>query len=193
MSLPLTLVFFFFLHACLPTGSESYLVPTSLRKASVSLFPNHVPHACRYHVLRTGLKAGNDNDDDWFDANLLKGDIVAIVIASQLVGLVDSLNDDLFWQHGGFSQPLPIVPHTLGTFVIRTSSGCICWIVSSFVRFSQATIPSSAKTILIFVLLQLGLNFAISHGLSFQPLSVLRDCYFVTTVVVAWRYVYKKL
>lgn len=191
MSRPLRTIFLLLVHACFPTVSNSFVLHSSLSQASLSLFPNHAPRAFRHDVLRTCLKAGKNNDDDWFDANLLKGDILAIVIASQLIGLVDSLNDDLFWQNGGLFQPVPIVPHTLGTFVQRTSSGCVCWIASNFALSNQATRPSSAKTIFVFVLLQLGLTFAITSGLGFEPLSVLRDCYFVTTVVVGWRYVYK--
>jgi hypothetical protein len=191
MSRPLSTFFFLLLHVWfnrLPTGSKSFFLPSSLSKASESLVPNH---ARRHHVLPTCLQAGKNNDDDSFDANLLKGDIVAILVASQLIGLLDSLNDDLFWEHGGFAQPLPIVPHTLGTFVQRTSLGCVCWIIPSFVLSNQATIPSSAKTIVVFVALQLGLTFAINNGSSFELFVVLRDCYFVTIVVVGWRYFYR--
>ena len=65
---------------------------------------------------------------------LLTADIFAIAIASQLMGLLDVLNDPDFWQNGGWFQSIPTVPTTLGTLVQRFSALTITWVICAFFR-----------------------------------------------------------
>lgn len=145
----------------------------------------------------TSLFAHNSTStDDALDGGLLTGDLVAILVACQLIGLIDVLNDDSFWAKGGFAQPVPTMPTTLGTFVQRTSTGSICWIMASLTGSNKASISSTSRIAGVFALLQLGLAFGISQTTSatnFDPYLVARDCYFIVILVAGWRYVSKKI
>ena len=148
--------------------TQAFLPPSSLSRASPSFTTTQFSRDCVYPVPFTkALKARNSGDHDGkdsFDPSLLTVDILAVVVASQLIGLVDVLNYASFWDNGGFAQPLPAVPATLGSFVQRTSSGCVCWIVSNIWGSNDTWIamPTSAKVVVGFVLLQFALAFAVS-------------------------------
>ncbi|KAG7360845.1 hypothetical protein IV203_035944 [Nitzschia inconspicua] len=57
-------------------------------------------------------------------------DGVAIVLASQLIGLLDILNNPEFVANGGWFQPLPAVPSSLGLLVQRIASLGTEWILA---------------------------------------------------------------
>jgi len=66
------------------------------------------------------------------EPRILAGDICSILIAGQLIGLVDVLQDSTFWDSGGFLQPISL--HgitTLRTIVKRDSILSICWILAA--------------------------------------------------------------
>lgn len=180
--------------------TQAFMLPSSPSRASQSFTTTQLPGAHAYPALihKAPLYARNSGDHDGkdsFDANLLTLDILAVVVASQLVGLVDVLNDASFWEKGGWAQPLPAVPATLGSFVQRVSSGSVCWIISSLWGSNDTwiAIPRLPKVVIGFVLLQFGLAFCVSHitALCVEPLYVARDCYFVTIVIVGFRYFYR--
>ena len=194
---PLNMLRLLLLHCFLFRFSEGFLLPSSISRLSTvanSPAQRSVVYPVATSCVLYGSKSNNNGDNGSFDANLLTGDIIAVVVACQLIGLIDVLNDATFWEKGGFAQSIPAVPSTLGTFVQRVSSGCVCWILSSFIGSNAATIPSTAKVVFLFGLLQLGLAFAVSQTASvgFDPLLVARDCYFAAIVASGWRYFYAK-
>lgn len=145
---------------------------------------------------KTVLYAHNSTDIA-LDGGLLTGDLVAIVVACQLIGLIDVLTDDSFWANGGFAQPVPTMPTTLGTFVQRTSTGCICWILASLTGSNQSSVSNVSKIAGMFALLQLGLAFGVASqaGISsnFDTFLVARDCYYAVILVAGWRYFASKM
>ena len=105
------------------------------------------------------------------DPLLLVVDVLAILLSGQLMGFLDVTNDPSFWQQGGFFQPIPAVPSTLGTYVDRVSVMSICWVMAGWLCNSYrkgaydsdkalwVSIPTVYAT---FVLLRLGLTFVVS-------------------------------
>jgi hypothetical protein len=75
---------------------------------------------------------------------LLIADTVAIAIASQLVGLLDVLNDPIFWSMGGWLQPVPVIPSTLGILVERFATLTVTWIGVALLLSSS--VPSSSSS-----------------------------------------------
>ena len=70
------------------------------------------------------------------DPLLVYTDVFAVVIACQLLGLLDVLNDTTFWINGGWFQPItPITTEssTLPIFLQRTASNAVCYIFITFV------------------------------------------------------------
>ncbi|CAB9531875.1 expressed unknown protein [Seminavis robusta] len=61
-------------------------------------------------------------------------DLLAIAIATQLLGLTDILNDPTFWNNGGWIQPVTStgVSNTLPVLVQRFSVTGIAWLGSAF-------------------------------------------------------------
>lgn len=75
------------------------------------------------------------NDNNTSDAtSLLLVDGFAIVLASQLMGLLDIVNDPEFINAGGWFQPIPAVPSTLGRLVQRIASLGTLWILAVTVQ-----------------------------------------------------------
>ena len=79
---------------------------------------------------------------------LVTADIFAIAIASQLMGLLDVLNDPTFYQNGGWFQSIPTVPTTFGTLIQRFSLLTITWIVCAILRggYTNGAIESSSSS-----------------------------------------------
>mmetsp|Transcript_29981 Transcript_29981/g.64212 ORF Transcript_29981/g.64212 Transcript_29981/m.64212 type:complete len:255 (+) Transcript_29981:34-798(+) len=65
------------------------------------------------------------------DPGLWVTDLLALILASQLIGLLDVVNNPEFIQNGGWFQPIPAVPSTLDDLVQRISSFGITWGVAS--------------------------------------------------------------
>jgi hypothetical protein len=78
---------------------------------------------------------------------LLIADTVAIAIASQLMGLLDVLNDPIFWSKGGWFQPLPVIPSTLGILMERFATLTVTWIGVALLLSSstEKLSPNSSK------------------------------------------------
>jgi hypothetical protein len=75
---------------------------------------------------------------------LLITDTLAIAIASQLMGLLDVLNDPIFWSKGGWFQPLPVIPSTLGILVERFATLTVTWI--GVALLVSSSVPSSSSS-----------------------------------------------
>ena len=108
--------------------------------------------------MKRGAKGGNDKSKEMADKNtdkdsnsknvesekvdlfyiqeptLLVGDLVSLLLTCQLLGLVDVLSTQEFWNNGGFAQPVDLSPSglsSLETLVKRDSLMSIAWVLSS--------------------------------------------------------------
>jgi hypothetical protein len=136
------------------------------------------------------------------DTSLLAADVFAIAIASQLMGLLDILNDPEFVKNGGWFQPIPAVPATLDVLIERFSILSLSWLAAALARkgsFSkdsvatdEAAIKNSLRILLDFVVLRglIGLLFSQVAGSDPNLLSLLRDFYFVGLAVTGLRFLY---
>lgn len=161
---------------------------------------------------------GSGNTKGWIerrqidDYGLIVGDIFAVIIASQLMGLLDVLNDPEFSRQGGWLQPIPAVPSTLGTLVERISTLSLLWLAAAFSEeesYSFTAIEDEKSSILValtiavnFValrcILEVILGFATGSNFDGDILEnarlglALRDCYFVVLGLPAFRFLYTK-
>jgi drug/metabolite transporter superfamily protein YnfA len=123
-------------------------------------------------------KTYNDNERigisqlSMIDPILVYADIFAVVIACQLMGLIDVLNDDTFWRNGGWFQPIVIdSSSTLPIFLRRVATDSVCYILTTFVvirgsyeihtalRSSHTIFRMMISSILIFTFARLGTIF----------------------------------
>ena len=86
------------------------------------------------------------------DPGLWISDFLAVILASQLIGLLDVVNNPTFIQNGGWFQPVLVAPTTLDDLVQRISSSAIIWAISSasvilFVKTTTSTSTSTTSTI----------------------------------------------
>jgi hypothetical protein len=136
------------------------------------------------------------------DSGLLVSDLFAIAIASQLMGLLDVLNDPEFMRNGGWFQSIPVVPLTLGVLVQRFSTLGVVWILVSIARkdgFSPESVASdeiavkkTARVLLDFSALRILAAFAVAQATHVEVDfgGVLRECYFVGLAVSGFRLLY---
>eukprot|EP00537_Pseudo-nitzschia_pungens_P012557 CAMPEP_0172387238 /NCGR_PEP_ID=MMETSP1061-20121228/4576_1 /TAXON_ID=37318 /ORGANISM="Pseudo-nitzschia pungens, Strain cf. pungens" /LENGTH=249 /DNA_ID=CAMNT_0013116817 /DNA_START=197 /DNA_END=943 /DNA_ORIENTATION=- len=78
------------------------------------------------------------------DPGLWAADFLALMLAAQLIGLSKIVNNPEFVRNGGWFQPIPAVPSTLGDLVERISSfgvswGIACVVVAATVGKNQST------------------------------------------------------
>lgn len=182
---------------------------------STSAFVNFSPRSVISTTSRTPLSRGTlllannatnivpEPDSLIQDSFLLVGDIVSIALASQLLGLVDVLNDASFWERGGWFQPISPTESTstLPTLVQRDSMLTICWLLSALgcdsYKFDDSdnndTILSTTVRIAVgFCALRLALGFAMSlasHD-DFDAWESIRQCYFTIILVGSFRFLY---
>jgi len=131
------------LYGCNSRSSKSSTVNTNTRTHDLR---------SQYHLR--SKKIDNDdyaNDDDneiFMDPGLWISDFFALIIASQLIGLLDVVNNPEFIENGGWFQPIPAVPSTLDDLIQRISSFGILWAISSacviLLAKTTATIISDA-------------------------------------------------
>jgi hypothetical protein len=173
-----------------------------------------IPRDRSSRLFQTGNSPDNDGEDEFWanwietrkveDLGLLVGDIVAIVLASQLMGLLDVVNDPDFARNGGWFQPVPGVPSTLGVLIERISTLSLVWILSALSEensFSYTAVESEKISILIafiivfnFVALRLllGWTLAFATNADFNFGILLRDCYFVALLLPGFRFLYSQ-
>lgn len=183
-----------------------------------------------YMGRRTQLRSKNlndDSDDDkkptatttmspevslLLDPGLWASDFLALILASQLIGLLNVLNSPEFIYNGGWLQPIPAVPSTLDDLVQRISVFGVTWAMASasviFFAKTKALSKSSSEesdtsiilkknvqTLAVFGVLLLvgngivfGLGNAIIDGSPW--LEVLRNCYYVGLSTSGLRFLY---
>jgi hypothetical protein len=148
------------------------------------------------------------------EQGIIACDMFAIVIACQLMGLVDIVNDPEFSRSGGWLQPIPLIPSTLGILVQRIVLFAFIWIPLSFIRLPTMALMDDAskakvreqfddpqpgirlaiQTAVLFSVARIAMAVAISPmSLShLDAIDTLRDCYFVTLTTVSFRFVYRQ-
>ena len=99
--------------------------------------------ATKTQTLRSELQSKHtdgddgDNGDDGNDNSVLMDpglwitDFLALILASQLIGLLNILNSPEFIRNGGWFQPIPAIPSTLDDLIQRISAFGILWAISS--------------------------------------------------------------
>jgi hypothetical protein len=139
------------------------------------------------------------------DTGILFTDLAALALACQLMGLLDVLNDPSFVQNGGWFQPVTSAP-TLPMLFQRFSTNSVLCIasaasVSAFQPESlvsgKAVLTTAVQSAVAFSLLRLLLGVAPAFmSTSYDEVIVtnsivelLRECYVVTLVVTAGRYI----
>jgi len=133
------------------------------------------------------------------DPRLLAGDVVSIALASQLLGLVDVLNDPTFWQQGGWLQPISTTESTLPILVQRDSILSICWLIAAlgWKGYNDDNGSDLQRTVQIaagFCVLRVALGFAVSllgHA-DFVLWDIVRQCYFTIILVGTFRFLYSQ-
>lgn len=135
------------------------------------------------------------------DSSLVAVDVVSIAMASQLLGLADTLNDPKFWQQGGWFQPMSAMESTLPTLVQRESILTICWLLSALAwkgynanetETHQSSIASIAVTF-CGLRVALGLAMSVLGGhVDFDVWDSIRQCYFAIVLVGSLRFLYSQ-
>ena len=164
------------------------------------------------------LKESNVNNNFiQVDPGLLVSDIIAIILASQLIGLLDIINDPEFIQAGGWFQPLPTMPTTLNTLVQQIATLCFTWILSTVVTLNiiikdestqtkqqQQSIWTKQEWIILTMFTVLRVVIGLVVGLASTSIEStmtttnviiiesLRDCYFVGLFTLTLRFLYNK-
>ena len=140
------------------------------------------------------------------EPGLLIADLFAIAIASQLMGLLDAVNDPIFDAKGGWTQVLPVIPSTLDVLVGRFSLLSVIWIIVGIFR-KDAFVAESVETdkIAIQKALRIWVDFSLlraafavaicyanTHGgdIEIEIVAALRQCYFVGLAMPAMRFLY---
>ena len=132
------------------------------------------------------------------DSRLLVGDVVSIALASQLLGLVDVLNDPSFWQQGGWFQPMSTTQSTLPVMVQRDSVLTICWLLSALglkgYNDSETDTSTLVQTAVSFCVVRvaLGLGMSVVGHTDLGLWDSIRQCYFTIMLVGSFRFLYSQ-
>ena len=152
------------------------------------------------------------------DPGLWASDFLALILASQLIGLLNILNSPEFVANGGWFQPIPAVPSTLDELVQRISSFGIAWAIASAsvvlfakMRTTAMTSEESETAIILKIniptVIVFGLLVFLGNGVAFgfqgadglintdgnqviPWLDALRDCYYVGLSTSGLRFLY---
>jgi hypothetical protein len=126
------------------------------------------------------------------DPILVYTDIFAILIACQLMGLLDVLNDSTFWMNGGWFQPIIIVStesSTLPIFLQRVASNTVCYVLITFIfvqeNYEIGTALRSSESIIQPVSLVDYIGSTINHTDEF--IETLRESYFMAITIAFGR------
>lgn len=146
------------------------------------------------------FNADNDNDNNGDNLQLLPepefiiSDAFAILVASELMGILDDVNDPDFQ---GWLAPISGVPETLSELFVRFSFFSVLWFGSNIVA-GQVAWAEERRTGTIAGALQAGVMFCLGrvafeialHEQDPNLLLVLRDGYIVTLATTAFRFLY---
>lgn len=150
----------------------------------------------------------------FLDPGLLIADFLAITLACQLTGLLDVINNPEFIQAGGWFQPIPMVPPTLGALVQHIAYVSTLWVgavaittaaTATGTPFSRknsesrndnaasASMLTLLQQLLLFGILRMAVGVAISQVTPFawtDWTGIIRDVYVVGLFLFALRFLY---
>lgn len=149
------------------------------------------------------LHLGNHTETNVFvpDESLLIADIFAIVLACQLLGLQDVLDNPTFWTNGGWLQPISF-PHSLPTLVSRICINSVEWVAAGLLCRNWGATKSSSDTVLSglrvagwFLCVRLSLDIAASavHLYDWNLIEGIRSVYFIAVIVIGVRFLLNRL
>lgn len=137
------------------------------------------------------------------DKRQIACDLLAVIIACQLMGLLDAVNDSEFSRNGGWLQPIPAIPSTLGSFIQRVGLLSCIWLPLSTIHVGSPN--DSAKhhhdwisgiwyRLLFFSLIRWGVALAMVNyfGQDIDVLETFRDCYLVGLTTTTFRLLYRQ-
>ena len=208
------LIFFFYRIVCLSTPCSAFFIasnsgfrpcPSHLSGSTLSPISSRKKKSSTQLYLQRNTTQGETAgflQERIEDSGLLVGDIFAIAISSQLIGLLDVLNDPEFVRSGGWLQPIPTVPSTLNVLVERISTLSLTWLLVALARkdsyssvsisTDNAAIKKALRIVLDFTLLRFIFAFALAYvthtDLDFG--SIIRECYFTALFVPGFRFLY---
>jgi hypothetical protein len=221
-------------HSRTPS-SMKITTPNPPKNSGVLILFSHDRNPCTVSTVR--LFMNSHNDDDYKNGSnatienhptppfvsfqveeqgIMACDTFAILIACQLMGLVDVLNDPDFTRSGGWLQPIPLVPSTLGILVERIALFAFIWFPVSFIRLSPVEKYSSREktnlqlttvgettdgpsfflpvifTVVLFSVVRIAMAVAVYTMTSsnIDVFDTLRDCYFVGLATSSFRFLY---
>ena len=145
------------------------------------------------------------------NSDLLIADLVGLLLASQLMGLLDVLNDSNFWQTGGWLQPITLdsSASSVSTLTQRFATTACLYVAGAFGcgAFSMTPIENEGASVIkmalqkalqgtagfffLRVVLAIGmvaLGQRQEHELALSIQDVLRDTYFVALATASTRY-----
>ena len=202
-----------FLFAINPAVSRFRDSSLSIHELSCNI-PNYFSAAMYIHTSNPLHAKNEDADEESKNTNvdsdvpsmnprLLLTDLLAVAIACQLMGLIDVLNDPVFWTNGGWLQPI-LVPESLPTLVQRFSINS-CVLICVAVVFPTSLSNSFRTTLLqslsMFSIVRIGLGLILlaSHADTTGPdalnviVESIRECYFVSVATTTGRFALNKL
>ena len=135
------------------------------------------------------------------DPILLSVDVLAILLSCQLMGFMDAMSAPNFWTSGGFLQPIPMIPSSLGLLVQRVSMMSISWISAGVLSrgfrrgayaSDRALVVSTGLLCLTYVLFRVGLAAVLSgqDDSVVDAIDLARQCYYPLVINAAFRYIY---
>lgn len=154
-----------------------------------------------------------ESDDNARTEDINKGliltDLVGVLVACQIIGLLDVLNDPSFYDNGGWLQPIPSFPSSLPTLVQRIAFYSTLFVSSSpllgFYKQNLNVIKSHAEiqTAIAFSFVGfLGATIIAASSLggyseffqsAYGSFGAMRDCYVIVLVTWAARFLYRSL
>lgn len=147
--------------------------------------------------LRPLFNADKNNEENRLllpDPEFVISDFFAILVASELMGILDDVNDPDFQ---GWFAPISGVPETLVELIVRFSFLSVIWfgssVVTGKVKWSQerrtGTIPGALQAGVVFCLGRVAFEVAL-YGQDPNLGVVIRDGYLVTLAATAFRFLY---
>ena len=161
-------------------------------------------HAKGHNSTANSLE--NEEEQIMVSPAILIGDMMAIALASQLLGLVDVLDNPDFWKNGGWLQPMNVASSasTLPILVQRFSILSLAWIFlaavfnglgDDSVETPEIALQSALKLLVPFSLTVILLEVAEStlSAAQMDIFDVARICYFAASFIIAGRYVISRI
>jgi hypothetical protein len=153
------------------------------------------------------------------DPFLLVPDLLGVVVACELLGLLDAIQEPNFLENGGLLQSIGGIPTTLPLLVTRFSTNSVFWIVSCFgnskskdtinaMDSGQSAVGYALRIGAVFCILRIAITLAVAAAVATVGatgwesmntatvdalLGVLRECYVVVLVTATTRYVVQAL